>query len=441
MNAMTSPDPIRRSSKLTLGSVWNERLAAHPRKRRWIAGIGILVVAVLTSSLIFITAPSAAPQVPKEKAWPVSVLTVAPAALSPMFDAFGKVEATRIARIQTELIADIATVSVREGQWVEKGDVLVALDPAAFELAVRERGAELARERAVLARVQTQWKLTKENTAHFQSKRDTAEAKLRRYQGLFDKGMVAQSLLDEVTDQASAAAIEFQTHRLALADFPNQVAEQTARVEQAMSALARAQLDLDHATLHAPFGGPVLSVAASPGNHTALGQPLVEVADAEGLEVRVALPDTYSAAIRRHLSNGAAVVAQVTDAPSPTTFVLARLSSNVRDGHSGVDSFFRAGSQTRPQLDIGRVLKLKITLPPEDSVIALPVQSIYENDRVYAVVDDRLQALTVERVGDHATASGEYRVLVRAEGLQPGTRIITTQLPKAISGLRVQPIG
>jgi len=69
------------------------------------------------------------------------------------------------------------------------------------------------------------------------------------------------------------------------------------------------------------------------------------------------------------------------------------------------------------------------------------VQSIYENDRVYQVVDDRLQALTVERVGDHATDAGEYRILVRGEGLRPGARIITTQLPKAISGLRVQPVG
>ncbi len=63
----------------------------------------------------------------------------------------------------------------------------------------------------------------------------------------------------------------------------------------------------------------------------------------------------------------------------------------------------------------------------------MPVQSIYENDRVYEVVDDRLQALTVERVGDHATDAGEYRILVRGDGLHAG-RIITTQLPKAISG-------
>ena len=91
--------------------------------------------------------------------------------------------------------------------------------------------------------------------------------------------------------------------------------------------------------------------------------------------------------------------------------------------------------------EIGRVVDLEVTLPAEQQVVALPVQSIYENDRVYEVVgDDRLQGITVQRIGDHRAADGGYRVLVRGDGLRPGSRIITTQLPKASDGLRVQPI-
>ncbi|HEY6598629.1 MAG TPA: hypothetical protein VIZ30_04925, partial [Pseudomonadales bacterium] len=179
----------------------------------------------------------------------------------------------------------------------------------------------------------------------------------------------------------------------------------------------------------------------SPGNHTALGQPLVEIADAEGLEVRVPVPDAYSAAVRRHLANGVAITARTGSDDGGMTFVLARLASNVREGHSGIDSFFRVGTPSLNALTIGRGVKLSVELPAEEGVVALPVQSLYENDRVYQVVDDRLQALTVERVGDHSTEAGEYRILVRGEGLHAGARVITTQLPKAISGLRVQPVG
>ncbi len=417
------------------------RLTAHPRLRRWSIGLAILGGSVMTSTVLFATAPSAVPEVPKEKAWPVSVVTIEPRALAPMYDAFGRVEATRVARIQTDLVADIASVAVREGQWVERGDVLVTLDPAAFELVVRQREAELARERAVLTRIRTQWTLTKECSGDYRSKRDIAQSKLERYRGLFAKGMVARSLLDEVTDQANAAAIEYQRHRLELADYPNQIAEQTARADQAQSALDRARLDVEHATLRAPFAGPVLSVAASPGNHTAQGTVLLEVADADGLEIRAPVPDAYMAVMRRHLDGGAQIIANAGTEAGHARFALARLAANVRDGRSGVDAFFRVDPNLPSTLEIGRVLRLTVALPPERDVVALPVQSIYENDRVYEVVDDRLQALTVERVGEHATESGEYRVLVRGEGLQAGAQIITTQLPKAISGLRVQPIG
>ena len=50
-------------------------------------------------------------------------------------------------------------------------------------------------------------------------------------------------------------------------------------------------------------------------------------------------------------------------------------------------------------------------------------------------------AITIERVGENRAADGSYRVLVRGTELVPGSRIITTQLPKAISGLRVEPIA
>lgn len=69
-------------------------------------------------------------------------------------------------------------------------------------------------------------------------------------------------------------------------------------------------------------------------------------------------------------------------------------------------------------------------------LLALPVQSIYENDRIYEVRENR-RAIAIERVGEYQTESGEYRILVRSHELNAGQKIITTQLPKAISGLLV----
>jgi hypothetical protein len=59
---------------------------------------------------------------------------------------------------------------------------------------------------------------------------------------------------------------------------------------------------------------------------------------------------------------------------------------------------------------------------------------------VYAVVDNRLQAITVERVGDHTTPSGEYRVLVRGKHCMSGRRS-SYPTPQGDHRLHVQPIG
>ena len=88
--------------------------------------------------------------------------------------------------------------------------------------------------------------------------------------------------------------------------------------------------------------------------------------------------------------------------------------------------------------EIGRVIEMMVQLPQEPDTVALPVQSIYENDRIYRVENNRLKAVTITRVGGFKTDAGEYRVLVRSPELLAGQRVITTQLPRAISGLLVE---
>jgi multidrug resistance efflux pump len=417
-------------------------LRHRPRVRRAAIGIGFLAVSALASVSIFATAPNASPETPRERAWPVSVLIAEPAMLSPTFSSYGRVESSRQSRIRTNLIAEIAQVHVREGQWVATGDVLVELDRDELVLTERRRRAELDQERANFDSISTALSLVEQSTEHFDAMHRIAQTKRERHEGLFERRMISRSLLDEVVQQASAVSIEYQRHLRELADFPNQLGAQRARVAKAEAQLDQARLDLDHAIIRAPFSGPVISVQASPGDYSVIGAVLVEVADASGFEVRAPIPDTYRTRVRQYLRTAAPMTAEVMIDGTATALVLTRFAGNVRAGHSGSDAFFQIDtSDAREGLEVGRVVNLTITLPPEANLVALPVQSIYENDRIYHVQNGRLKALTVERLGDHQSATGEYRVLVRSSELQAGQSILTTQLPKAISGLLVQPIG
>ena len=414
-----------------------------PRLKRILAGAGFLGASTLLSISIFATAPAAQPETKTEKAWPVSVIAVQPQALAPVFTSFGKVQSTRVTRIQTDIIASIETVHVHEGQRVDKGDVLVELDRDELNLTVLERQAELAEKQAALMSIRTEREFLEATTAHHRSMFELAEKKLKRHQDLFEKRMISRSLLDEIVQQSNATTIDYQRHRRALASIPSRLLEQEARIAHAEAALSQARLDLDHAVIVAPFSGPVLSVHASPGNHSILGAALVEIADIDGFEVRAPVSNEYSTRVRKHLADGREITATFSDGDTKLTLVLQRLAGNVHSGQSGLNAFFKLPQNSRhPLPELGRVVDLAVTLPAEGNVIALPVQSIYESDRIYEVSDgNRLQSITVDRVGDYRTQSGEYRVLVRAASLTAGKRIITTQLPKAISGLLVAPVS
>lgn len=47
----------------------------------------------------------------------------------------------------------------------------------------------------------------------------------------------------------------------------------------------------------------------------------------------------------------------------------------------------------------------------------------------------------MEEVGDYVVAENRFKVLIRSPELQAGDQIITTQLPRAITGLLVQPLN
>lgn len=52
--------------------------------------------------------------------------------------------------------------------------------------------------------------------------------------------------------------------------------------------------------------------------------------------------------------------------------------------------------------------------------------------------DGRLVGHDIERIGEQESAEHGYQILIRTDAIQPGDNVITTQLPRAITGLLVE---
>jgi multidrug resistance efflux pump len=342
-----------------------------------------------------------------------------------------------VAAITTDLAAGVHQVHVREGDWVAEGDLLIELADAEVNLQLQQRRADLAQARAQRQGLETEARMLATALAQVRSMHEIGAARLDRHRALKARELISQSLLDEVQAQADQAHIQLQTHAHLLAEMPHRLQAQAAQIDKAAALVSQAELDAAKTRINAPFAGPILGVQVAPGDRTGTGVTLLRIAAADSYEIRLQVPASQGERFQRHLEQGQPIAAHL---PGHGALTLTRISGHVRPGQSGLDVFFElpATPGQRPPA-IGRIVDLRIELPPEQEVVALPPSALYENNRIYAVETRRLEAIEVERIGENQGVNGDTRVLVRSPHLTGGRSVITTQLPKAASGLLVDP--
>jgi multidrug efflux pump subunit AcrA (membrane-fusion protein) len=403
------------------------------------AGLLLLVLSLFFGFIMIATGPSAEPLEKTERAWPISVLTAAPVDLPPTLLTYGRVESKQVARLNTTISAPVSEVLVREGDRVQEGDLLIQLDALEGELNLNVAQANHDRHAALLASVKAEAELANTLTAQYQELNTIAQSKLGRALDLNSKRMISDALLDEARQEASQSNITMQQHLSLVADYPNKIAQQQASVDESAARLERAQLDLQQTQIRAPFSGRVMQSSVSRGDRVLAGATLIEIADYNGLEIRASVPSEIAFRLNQVMQLSQEVHATASVDGSSIDFILDRLSGDVKSGQSGIDVFFKSSAGVT--LDIGRVLNLTVDMPIEQDVLSMPVYALYENQTVYRIDEQRLQAISYEHVGDYITAENELRTLIRSDSIRAGDQLLASQLPRAITGLLVEPIS
>ncbi|MEH3021844.1 MAG: HlyD family secretion protein [Pseudomonas oryzihabitans] len=156
---------------------------------------------------------------------------------------------TRDGRVRAEVVTiapDVAglvtEIAVRDNQWVNKGDLLLQIDPEHYEIAVHQAEASVAARKATLAMRQ-------------QNARRRAD---------IDSLVVSR----ENREDASAAALAAE-----------------ADLRQAQAQLEAARLNLKRTRVLAPVDGYVTNLSVFKGDYAAAGAPKLAVIDAHSFWV------------------------------------------------------------------------------------------------------------------------------------------------------------
>lgn len=385
------------------------------------------------------TKPERAPVPSEERAWLVSTQTVRPQTVTPTVALFGRIGSPRLAALSAAVNADVVEVPVREGQRVAPGALLVRLDDRDAQLERLQRDADVADIRAQIESERQRYERDRASLVNEQALVALTERAVARAEELASTRVGSASQLDDTRQAAERQRMSLADRRFAVQEHASRLAQLQARLARAEALLGKAVLDSSRTSITASFAARVTEVGVAPGDRVRAGDVLLGMYDIDSVEIRAQLPTRLLEQVRQSMTDGVELNATARMDGRLLRARLERLAAQVERGSGGVDALFRVVDNA-DDLPMGRTVELMLELQPEDGVVALPMEALYGSDRVFLLDGERMREVEVERVGERRD-DRETRVLLRGEQLTEGTRVIVTQLPNAIDGLRVQVAG
>lgn len=166
----------------------------------------------------------------------------------------GKIRA-EVVNVTPEVSGRLVQIHAKDNQSVKKGDLLFAIDPSAYKIAVDKAEGDLAKAQSDLNKA-------------------THEANRRR-------GLAANIISKEELDDANLAVEAMQ-----------------ANYRAAQATLEQAKWNLEHTNIYAPTDGYLTNLQARIGSYASAGTPLVALVDTHSFYVMGYFEETKLGNIR-----------------------------------------------------------------------------------------------------------------------------------------------
>ena len=373
-----------------------------------------LIIAALGAGslfLIFYTEPGAVKEgATRKTAMLVDVIEVQGGDFRPVVVATGVVVPSQRVELRPRISGEVLTMSdnLVPGGLVKEGELLLALDRNDYELALQRALAELEQARANLtiemgqqAIAKTEYELMKENL------------------------------------RGERKALVLREPQLDIAK---------AEVQAAETAVEQARLNLERTRILAPFDGQITERDVNVGSQVGVGDSLAHLVGTESYWVEATVPVSkvhqlrFTDPLSAHEQDPSPVKVKHRSAwPEGVyrqgwlTRLIGELNRETRLARVlvTVDNPMATNSE-KPPLMLGAFVEAEIEGAPLKDVVKLSRDYLRTNDRVWVMHDGQLdirQAVIAFRDSTHVYVS---------EGLQPGEKVVTTNLATITQGAKLR---
>lgn len=287
-------------------------------------------IALLSTLFLSSSAPLTLAQAPPSA--PVEVGTVAVETLERPVSFVGAVEPDKRSVIASEVEGIIESFPAKEGQYVNKGDVLAEFNTRTTEIALDEA-------RAGKREAQARYSMAVKNLARFEELQKKGVASVQQYQ-------------DALTEKEAWGA----------------------RIGQLQAQIDSGEYSLAKSRITAPFSGYVIEELTEIGEWVVRGGPVVEMIDTESIDINIDMPERYV----NRIKSGEGVAVDI-DAlpgvkiPGVITSVVPQADNETRtfpvkvtaDNKEGI---IKSGMVSRVSFPIGGPSTVKLV--PKDAIVS-----------------------------------------------------------------------
>lgn len=401
----------------------------------------VLVLALGIASFAGLKATK--PEVPQrplqEKVWAVKAVEADITNFQPYLTLYGQTVSGRRVELRSLVSGEVLETGphMREGGVVAKGEVLLHIDPFQYRGALDEAEAKLAEARAKSREIGAA--IESEHDAMKRSREQLVIARrdLARAIPLAEKGTVSKKVADDrrMIVSEREQSLDLRANNLEIQQA--RAAQQRAVISQLGWRVRQAKRNLEDTVLKAPFDAYVTDVGAETGRIVSANDRVATLLDANWMDVRFMLSDRQYGRIvaseQTLIGRPVKVLWHVGDEPIVYAARIERVAARIAAEKGGVEVYARLDDPGSPTpIRGGAFVEVQAPDRTYEKVIRLPHTALYGGDRVFVIENGRLKARAVAFVG----AAGE-QVLVRGK-IAKGDRVITTRLPGAEDGLRVE---
>jgi multidrug efflux system membrane fusion protein len=310
--------------------------------------------------------------------------------------AIGNVEAYSTVDVNSRIGGQLVSVHFKEGQDVNKGDILFTIDPRPYEVALKQAEANLVRDTAQM---------------------DNARQQERRYQELLKKGYVSQADYDQMRTNADAL-------------------EATVRADKA--AVENARLQLIYCFIYSPVTGRTGNLFVHQGNIIKENdKTIVTINQIQPIYVSFNIPEQSLAEIKKYSAGDRLKV--IASFPQndgiPLQGELTFIDNSV-DRTTGTIRLKATFANSDRRLWPGQFVNVALNLTTRPNAILVPSQAVQTGQQGQYVFVIRPDATVEIRPVTVGMAVGSETVIEK--GVASGEKIVTDGQLRLVSGTKVE---